>query len=87
MEMVTRMRKNVRRDEPVVVDKPTDIDANVVVADAVSEGTFLAEDRSAIGRDTKAQVFVRSRSSQATGEIEMFGQGKSGVMGNPLRLT
>lgn len=40
----------------------------------MSKGTSVAKNRSDIGRDTEAQVFARTRSSNATDDIELSGQ-------------
>lgn len=90
-------RNRVCCDEPIVVNALMDSDVGVVVADDVYEGKSITKDKSNIGRDTDAQVFARSRSSQGPSDIEVVAHGKSGVpektydanaaaeLGNPVR--
>lgn len=57
LTQLVRKKKNVRSDGPVLVDALTDIDVDVDVAYAVSEGRSNAMDRVAIGRGTNAITF------------------------------
>lgn len=60
---------------------------DIVVADAKSGGKSIANDRSNVGRDTKSLVFARSRSLQATSDIEVIGQGKLVVVEKPFEAN
>lgn len=82
VEVVARKKKSIRRDETNVVDALTDVDADIVVAVAVCEGS-IAKDRRNIGLDTNVAVLALSRSSQVTVEIEVIGQGNVGVVKKP----
>lgn len=53
---------------------PTDVDVDV--ADAVSDGKWIAMDKVGFGHDFEAPVFSRSRSSQATSNIKVFDKRK-----------
>lgn len=68
-------KKSVRRDEPVVDDPPTDVDAVVVVASTVSMSKSNAKSKGDIGRYTEAPVFALSRLSQGTTTINVVSQG------------
>lgn len=66
-------RKGVCGDEPVEVDA---LAMSVDVLDTVSVDKAFVKDRSGVGRETEAPV-TRTRSSQATGDIEVIETGKS----------
>lgn len=75
--VMVKKRKIVRREELGSIDAPTDGGVGVVAAEAVSQSIMIAKNRSGIGRGTGAQVFIRSRSLQATDGIEVVKKGKS----------
>lgn len=81
--MMVRKRNSVCRDESIAVDELTDNGVGVVLADTVSEIESIAKDRDDIGPDTEAPVFARSVQLRAIGEIEVVGQGKSGMVEKP----
>lgn len=83
VEVVARKRKVVCRDQPIVVDAPTDADVYIVVANAVSESNSIAKDRIDIGHNTETPVIARSRSSESNVYIDVTGQGKIGVVRKP----
>lgn len=66
-----------------VVDVPIDKDIDVVVADALSESKMIAKASSNVKHAIKVAVVVLFRLSQATSDIEVVCQGKSGVMEEP----
>lgn len=84
VDVVVRKKKGVCRVKAIVVNVPTDSDVRVVVSDAVSDGKSIAKGRSSFRLDTEAPVFARSHLSQATDDIEVAGQGKSGVVEKPF---
>lgn len=59
------------------IDAPTNGDVAVGVDDAVSKGKVIAKDTSGVNRDTDVLIFLRSRLSQATGDIEFVTKGTS----------
>lgn len=75
MEVVA-WKNGVRRDEPNFIDALTDIDVDIGIAGAVFVNKSIAKNRSDIRCETEAQLFAQSGSFQATGEIEVIGQGK-----------
>lgn len=56
------------------IDVPTDVDVDVVVADAVYEGNLIAKDRGYTWHDFETPVPIRSRSSQVTGAADVVGR-------------
>lgn len=70
-DVILPKRKGVRLEELAVVDAPTYGDSDEVAANAESEGTLIAKEKSGMGRNSDSPVFVRSQSSQATSDIEV----------------
>lgn len=83
VDVMVRKKKYIFRDESIVVYVPADSDVGVDVADAISEGRSIAKNRSNTGHDTEAPVFAQARSSQGTGDVQVFGHEKSDVAENP----
>lgn len=65
------------REEHVTVDASTNDGVDVVAADAESENKVITKDRRNAGCNIEAPAFIRLRSWQATGDIEVVRKRKS----------
>lgn len=59
---IVKEKKSICREEPILVDAPTDGDVGVVGGDAMAEGTLIANERGGVGCDTEVPVYKRPHS-------------------------